>query len=526
VTPLGLRTKSVLAPLVYWLLLLGGLTAAHGALEHDKTSRGLALWVGAVVGTAMGQLLAWRRVRLWVLAILLPASLFVSLWFTVVVCWTDGLGFGVLEVGLMAWVPALLCGYGSLGERGALAAFWFPVAIWMLGILHGAEGATLSGAKSYLLLGALAVLFLSFVYAKELRRVAIWQTHGAVRLSARKPETILRHSPSRAVGQVAWVAAMGAASLALTAWVAPRLLQHDTVVGRAVAGGGATIAGSSPNCCPDPALTGEESQRTKEYLPFLDPYGSGQPASPPTGCVLCGNTSGNQQADVSGGGGTQPATVSPTAVGPTSAGSSSTTTTSPDGRPSSPISPSLQPSPVAAVVPTPTTDAPADPPRADVQRPRAVPPPRSPTQPVFELVGASDENVFRWLFVFAVCALAVQLALRPLRRLVTLRHLRVSLWPEPVDQQVSNRWQLALVGLRDAGWQTAPGEQPHELARRVALPELETCATVLERARHGVRVDAEDLDAMTRGARAVYRVARVRVGILSRALAWLRWPLV
>jgi hypothetical protein len=104
--------------------------------------------------------------------------------------------------------------------------------------------------------------------------------------------------------------------------------------------------------------------------------------------------------------------------------------------------------------------------------------------------------------------------------------LRSSLWPEAVDQQVSNRWQLALVGLRDAGWQTVSGEQPQEFARRVAIPELAECATVLERTRHGVRIDAQDLDAMTLGARAVYRTARAGVGAIARALSWLRWPLV
>jgi hypothetical protein len=523
VTSLRLRSKSLLAPLVYWLLLLGGLTAAHGVLEHGKTSRGVALWVGAVVGTAMGQLLAWRRVRLWVLGILLPASLFMLLWFTVVFGWTESLGFEVMKVGLMAWVPALLCGYGSLTERGTLAAFWFPAAVWMLGVLDGAEGASLAGAKSYLLLGVLAILFLELVYAKELRRVAIWQTYGSVRLATPKPETILRHSPSRAVGQVAWVSAMGAATLALTAWVAPGLLQHDKTIGRLVAGGGAAIAGPARNCCPDPTATGEEDERTREYLPFLDPYETGQPPSPPTGCVVCRDPADDQQADVSGGGGTTEDVTPPAAVAPIPAGPRSAMSASPDPAPTAPISPSLPTA--AASAPAPITHALGEPPRADAPPSRAALPPSSPPPSAFELARSPEGGPFRWLLVFAACALVVQLTLRPLRRLITLRHLRASLWPEPVDQQVSNRWQLALVGLRDAGWQVAPGEQPQELARRVAIPELATCATVLERARHGVRVDAEDLAAMTRGARAVYRDARARVGPLSRAFAWLRWPL-
>jgi len=124
------------------------------------------------------------------------------------------------------------------------------------------------------------------------------------------------------------------------------------------------------------------------------------------------------------------------------------------------------------------------------------------------------------------CAVALHLAMRPLRRLVTLRHLRSALWPESVDQRVSNLWQLALVGLRDAGWQLAPGEQPHELASRVRVDGVESCATVLERARHGVRVDAHDLEQMRRDASSAYESARRRVGWLARAVGWLRWPLV
>jgi hypothetical protein len=126
---------------------------------------------------------------------------------------------------------------------------------------------------------------------------------------------------------------------------------------------------------------------------------------------------------------------------------------------------------------------------------------------------------------FAVIGLALQTLMRPLRRLLTVRHLGLGLWPEAVDQRVSNLWQLALVGLRDAGWHAVPGEQPRDLARRVGLEGMETCAAVLERVRHGVRVDAEDLAAMTRAAHGVYQAARGRAGWAARASSWLRWPL-
>jgi hypothetical protein len=94
-----------------------------------------------------------------------------------------------------------------------------------------------------------------------------------------------------------------------------------------------------------------------------------------------------------------------------------------------------------------------------------------------------------------------------------------------VDQRVSNLWQLALVGLRDAGWRPASGEQPQQLARRVGVDGIEACAAVLERARHGVRVDASDLQAIESGAEAAYEDARGRASWTARVLGWFRWPL-
>jgi hypothetical protein len=119
----------------------------------------------------------------------------------------------------------------------------------------------------------------------------------------------------------------------------------------------------------------------------------------------------------------------------------------------------------------------------------------------------------------------VRLGLRPLRRLVTLHHLRRPFWDETIAQRISNAWQLALVGLRDAGWRTGPSEPPRELARRVHVDGLDRCATILERARHGVGLDAGDLTEMQTSADTAYRAARTGLGGLPRLFAWLRWPL-
>jgi hypothetical protein len=127
--------------------------------------------------------------------------------------------------------------------------------------------------------------------------------------------------------------------------------------------------------------------------------------------------------------------------------------------------------------------------------------------------------------VAAVVSQVVRLGLRPLRRLVTLRHLRRPFWDETVAQRVSNAWQLALVGLRDAGWRTGPGEPPRDLARRARVDGLDRCATILERARHGVGLDTGDLAEMQTSADTAYRAARTGIGGLPRLFAWLRWPL-
>jgi hypothetical protein len=137
-------------------------------------------------------------------------------------------------------------------------------------------------------------------------------------------------------------------------------------------------------------------------------------------------------------------------------------------------------------------------------------------------------SLIQWIGIVLAAALLMQLAalaLRPLRRYVTLRHLRRPYWEETVDQRVSNAWQLALVGLRDAGWRADSQESPRELARRVGIDGVERCASILERARHGIGIDADDLSTMTASAESAYRDARERLGTVARATTWLRWPL-
>jgi hypothetical protein len=143
-------------------------------------------------------------------------------------------------------------------------------------------------------------------------------------------------------------------------------------------------------------------------------------------------------------------------------------------------------------------------------------------------------EILLWLITGALTFQVLSLALRPLRRALVLRHLRAPFWSETVNQRVSNAWQLALIGLRDAGYRfdrsaggDAPDghESPREFAKRVGIAGLDRCATILERARYGVAIDAGDLADMQATADAVYRDAHGRVGGLARVAAQVRWPL-
>jgi hypothetical protein len=121
--------------------------------------------------------------------------------------------------------------------------------------------------------------------------------------------------------------------------------------------------------------------------------------------------------------------------------------------------------------------------------------------------------------------IALHLALRAVRRQLTLRHLARPFWRETLDQRVSNHWQRMLIGLRDAGIHPKGDEQPQALAKRVGIEGMSTCATILERVRHGVRVDADDLAAMDAAAATVYHAAREKAGAGARAAALVRSPL-
>jgi hypothetical protein len=574
--------------LVYWLMLLGGL-GLYAVIRMDDASL-RSLWIGALGGTFVGQLLALRNVR----------SVVAVIFIFLTACWLAAvLPSEVIDKRLwMAFGPAAVCGYLSLGDRASLAAFWFPAVIWMLSILDRTGAHATPDRSGMILLGGLAIMFFVFMRAREARRIRLWQNIAVVPIASELPAKVLREAPGWHLARAGWTVLVGGIAALVTAWVAPRMWQGESFDGEHVSVARPRNASGRP-CCPVSYDEPTERARVKEYfdigrghdeiaqpmiegidcdvcngdgsyggsyaygnqtvVPSYAPSGpaidvpSGpyqpQPYTPPSGSYTYTPPSGSYYAPgtlyapstTSTPGYTEipPSTATPSSVGQLPAPAPSAPSVTPPSPPpqvsTAPSPPITQPTPQVAQAPTPaaTPDPPrvsqVDPPAAAPSPPSAAPPPPSTSGTIApKSASTMGPSLVRWLAVLVACALILQLialALRPLRRWFVLRHLRRPFWKETVDQQVSNSWQLALVGLRDAGWRPTSDEAPRELARRVGIDGLEECATILERARHGLGIDAEDLVEMNRSADVAYASARSKLGGGARAASWLRWPL-
>jgi hypothetical protein len=551
--------------LVYWLLLLGGL-AACAAIRIEDYASIMSVWVGAVAGTLVGQSLAMRDYRPWIAVLVIIIA--------------TGIGAQLVPIDLggrelwLAFVPAALCGFWSLGDRSVLAACWFPVVLWMLAILDRSSG-TLADGASIVLLAPLAVLFIALLRVRESRRVGLWRSIATVPLAPARPVELLRTPPHSQLARAGWGLSVSSITIAITGWVAPALWRIEEVDGRA------RQAIASPHrlpCCPGRTVMSEAS-RVKEYLDLGRGHDE-RVARPLAGCRVCyeitsaparghrrrgATASAWDRAVVTG--------EAPVAVDPgwpalaermdelerrlayersrlERLSQEREPAPAVAWQPAPPPAQVVEPAPAApagsrpiaespvSVEPPPIEPAPVEPaPVESASVEAAAPvelarPAARPSDDASSAAAAPAEplgpSLVRWLLLLATAALIAQLvtlALRPLRRLLTLRHLRRPFWDETIAQRVSNAWQLALVGLRDAGWRTGHAEAPHELARRTGVDGLEQCATILERARHGIGIDPEDLTQMHASADTAYRAARQGAGRLSRALAWLRWPL-
>ena len=409
-------------------------------------------------------------------------------------------------------------------------------------------------------LASVGALLLAFLRARETRRVALWEAHASARLTPNEEPIVLRASPLRAFAHVVWMAVLGTATLGITASVAPHLWGRERLRG----GVAAAVHADMP--CGDDEEARRE--RVSEFISLADAHvveqrrpsctacRHGAPIATSRGAIATTTTTTSDGAAIGSGATTTDTTWSREATGQDPPGRPDAALVQrPDIQPASHVdaAPAAPSSPVVSREATPSV--PATTPSVVASTPRPIQPApvasphvatRAARAPAFVEAGARDarptaaaSNVaaplsgggsLGWLLAsiaaVAAGALALHLGLRPLRRWLTLRHLRRPIWTETVDQRVSNLWQLVLVGLHDAGFRVAPGEQPHDLARRVGLEGMTICASVLERARHGVRVDGADLEAMTAAAESVYAAARARAGLLARAAGAVRWPLV
>ncbi|HEY2746168.1 MAG TPA: hypothetical protein VGL86_16140, partial [Polyangia bacterium] len=290
-------------------------------------------------------------------------------------------------------------------------------------------------------------------------------------------------------------------------------------------------------CCP--LVTAEAPRvRVREYLDVAHGV-QRPPARVGVNCMACDRGQG-----VPGGAGVGPmvATISPS-VPTLPAHAPGDVAPLPPTAPVEPSQPTVippppapsPPAPIAETPPTAPTEAPIEhsPPVAPTIDPPAAHPAAAPT--VIAPMRAAPRHapadaaglmrLLLTLFVGAAAFIVATLTLRPLRRAIVLRHLRQPLWPETIEQRVSNLWQLALVGLRDAGYVARAGEQPEELARRVRVDGVGACASVLERARHGLGVDEGAISAMDGAAKLAYGAARARLSMFARVAAAIRWPL-
>lgn len=572
-----MKTSTIKVLVVYWALLAFGM-ALYTTIRSEALDVLAPVWVGAIAGTVLGQVLALRGIRIWLVIWLVVATGLV---------WIPQLPETMGQRAVwMAYVPAALCGFWCLGDRTSLVAFWFPAVLWMLTILDGTNANAVPDTGGLVLLGGLAVMFLVFLRVREERRIALWNTVSPSPLATIEPAVTLHDGAGARLPRIVWAVVVSALGFAATMWLAPRLWQTETFDGGRVA-----IAMHDPAiglpCCPKHASVPTTRARMKEYFDLGRGHEHvGEPVIE-TGCRVCLDTTGGEivgESDpvfgsyhdggyypdydrpyappVEYGGGSYQAQAGgrPSLVTPDRAPTVQhayeppapvthheapvpvphpfeTPPHPPQAAPVPPLPQVLPPQPPPP--PPPVAQAPALPrqvappparklplpPAANTARPEVAPG----DPPQLHAPSRATSLVLQWAAILTASLLMIQLValvLRPVRRAIALRHFARPFWDETVAQRISNAWQLALVGLRDAGWRTSSHESPSAFAKRVDVAGLERCATILERARHGIGIDRDDLADMTASAQTAYRTARAQATPAARAVSWMRWPLV
>lgn len=565
------RKKTALVPLLYWLLVIAGLAGFTLKRIDGDTKDLLPIWTGTLFGVVLGQLLGWKRVRAWVPIVVLLGCFWLAPAFYVALYEIFGSAAGTW---VLAFLPAAVCAYLSLSERCGLVAFWYPAVLWMLVVFDGASPSSIDMRGALPIFVGLTALFAWFLRARETRRAQIWLEHSSERLATPIGSNVLRSSPLRAANDVAWTGFAGASALVLAAWVAPHLLQTDKSEERArfaaAAGNarGTSTSGGKP-CCPARGSISER-ERTREYFSILrsaegrdhDMFESDTPSwcqvcPAATGVAIAGTGDGDgSYFGMSGGytgapGGTYAGAGESYGLPGSAydgvqlgAGNDPYTITATTPSPPTVYEPVTVPTPTTTVTALPPAQVAPVPPPVPTTKPTVAAPAVATSKPVSGSRGPSTSaaptaldpatpsgpsipwpSPWRAALALALSFVTFRFLARITRRRIVLRHLANPYWNESVDQRISNHWQRMLIGLRDAGIVPKRDEQPLVFARRIGIEGATQCATILERARHGVRVESADVDEMGAAATAVYESARARAGVAARAAAALRWPL-
>ncbi|HEY0483760.1 MAG TPA: hypothetical protein VGD37_39850 [Kofleriaceae bacterium] len=571
---------------VYWLMLLGGLVLFTVA-RIDDTTVVVPLWVGAIGGTLLGQYLALHDLRSWLAAVIIAAAALycepllplgnatAQLWqafLPAALCgfWSlgDRAGLAATWFPAVLWMLAILDGNDArLAPDGPAAVLLGGFAVLFVWFLHARESRRIGLWRSVAaepLAPAQPIEVLREPPGRQLARVAWGVSTGAITVAITVWLVPPLWQTEELVGPAVQIDGAPAGCVPCcplhptartqTARIKEYLglgLGHDAhptapldeLACRACDGAAAVITVPGIAADGEPAIavasaagTGDVASPGARDLARTDRGSSiGTPlAEPDAVAPATAAWTDPGSLDLAGGSPAPPAV--PGSLSWTDPGAPIETTASDlppiSAAPEPPLPPQIAPPRPPAPPPSTTTAAPApiSPPAAAPQPPQppsrgGTGPPGAPHRTATDTLGTS---VLRWLALIlggAVVLHGVRLALRPLRRLVHLRHLRRPFWSETLDQRVSNAWQLALIGLRDAGWRPGATEAPAQLARRAGVVGLDRCAAILERARHGVGLDAGDLADMQASADLAYGAARTGAGRFARAVGWLRWPL-
>ncbi len=128
------------------------------------------------------------------------------------------------------------------------------------------------------------------------------------------------------------------------------------------------------------------------------------------------------------------------------------------------------------------------------------------------------------LILLILLLLAMLVFYRPVKRLLTVRHLRQPFWTVPATRRIEHGWRMVEIAVGDAGVPPRPGEPAVSLARRaspaleklragnVEVHGLEEAALVRDRVAYGLGVGPEDVALMQRVADWAYDTVWDRLG--------------